>query len=121
MIDELRDCLMDIPNNDLYVLLGDFNARVGSGTGLEDDPWLSVRGQYGVGKMNDAREELLGFLSMFGARIYNTCFRKRNIHKTTWRHPRSKRWHCIDFAISGHRDARRVVDCRVCRSAECGD
>ena len=45
---------MDIPNNDLYVLLGDFNAHVGSGTGLEDDPWLSVRGQYGVGKMNDA-------------------------------------------------------------------
>ena len=44
----------------------------------------------------------------------------RNIHQTTWRHPRSKRCHCTDSAISRHRDARRVVDCRVYRSAECG-
>ena len=58
---ELRDCLLFIPEHDLYVVLGDFNARVGSSPGHEEDEWRQVRGPYGVGTMNEAGEELLSF------------------------------------------------------------
>ncbi|XP_065176365.1 uncharacterized protein LOC135806138 [Sycon ciliatum] len=117
---ELRDCLLSIPERDLYVVLGDFNARVGSCPGHEEDAWRQVRGPYGVGTMNEAGEELLSFLSMFNSRLCNTYFKKKDIHKVTWQHPRSQHWHCIDYVITRQRDFQRCTDCRVYRSAECG-
>ena len=71
-------------------MLGDFNVLMGSGTGRGDDVWSHVRRRFGIGMMNDAGEELLSFLSLFGARVYNTCFRKKKIHKVIWRHTRSQ-------------------------------
>ncbi len=118
--DELREYLSSVPERDLYVILGDFNARVGSGVCDADDEWRAVRGRHGLGRMNEAGEELLSFLSLFGARICNSWFCKKDIHKATWQHPRSQQWHCIDYAITRQRDARMCTDCRVYRSAECG-
>ena len=48
--------------------------------------------------------ELLSFLSINQATVCNTWFRKRDIGKQTWQHPKSKRWHCIDCT-----EARRCV------------
>ena len=80
---ELRDRLLSIRERDLYVVLGDFNARVGSSPGHEEDAWRQVRGPYGGGTMNEAGEQLLSFLSMFNSRLCNTYFKKKDIHKVT--------------------------------------
>ena len=117
---ELRDCLLSIPERDMYVVLGDFNACVGSSSCGSENPWRHVRGPFGVGVMNEAGEELLSFLSMFNARLCNTYFKKIDIHKVTWKHPRSQQWHCLDYVIMRQRDHQHCVDCRVYRSAECG-
>ena len=79
------------------MILGDFNARVGSrmcnsssNPREEEDQWESVRGPHGVREVNEAGEELLNFLLLNEATICNTCFQKKSIHKYTWQHPRSK-------------------------------
>ena len=116
--EDLQQALDGIPSNEPYVLLGDFNARVGSRHG-HDDLWNLVRGPHGFGACNYAGDELLSFLSTNEAMICNTWFEKRNIHKHTWQHPKSKQWHCIDFAIMRRRDRQRCLDATVMRGADC--
>jgi hypothetical protein len=50
-----------IPSSDLYVMLGDFNAHVGSRSS-SDDLWADVRGPHSLVESNDAGKELLNFL-----------------------------------------------------------
>jgi len=51
---------------------------------------------HGYGELNGAGRELLVFVSVNKA---TTWFKKKYIYKQTWQHPKSKQWHCIDFAI----------------------
>ena len=74
-----------MPSHSSYVLLGDFNARVGSREG-SDDPWWYERGPHGLGVMNEAGRELLSFLSINGATVCNMWFKKREVHKCTWQY-----------------------------------
>lgn len=75
-LDELQQALDAIPPSECYVLMGDFNARVGSRVG-EDHHWAGVRGPHRLGEMNDAGRELLTFLSTNEATICNTWFPKK--------------------------------------------
>ncbi len=59
--------------------------------------WDGVRGFHGVGKLNEAGEELLAFCAVNELAIMNTFFEKRSIYKHTWQHPGNKKWHCIDY------------------------
>ena len=62
--------------------------------------------------MNEAGAELLHFLLLNEATICNTWFQKKNIHKETWQHPKTKSWHCIDYVMMREKD-RRCVDVEV--------
>ena len=121
MKDEFYACLqavlLEIPQRDNFVLLGDFNARTGSRSAGSD--WGSVRGPHGYGNLNDAGRELLTFLAINEATVCNTWFQKKEIHRQTWQHPKSKKWHCIDFAITRQSYRRRCLDAAVARGAEC--
>ena len=119
--DDLQQALDEIPPNELYVMLGHFNARVGSSSSraMEEDQWDKNRGPHGFGEVNDAGKEFLHFLSLNEATACNTWFQKKDIHKCTWQHPKSKKWHCIDYAIVRARDQRRCLDASVEWGAEC--
>ena len=95
---DLEQALATVPSDEPYIILGDLNARVGSRNDM-DDTWEGVRGPHGYGETNDAGRELLTFLSTIEATVCNTWFRKKNIHKQTWQHPKSKHWHCISLAV----------------------
>lgn len=114
--DDLQQALNEIPSSEPYIILGYFNARVGtrSATGNE---WKCERGPHGFGEVNIAGRELLTFLSLndIETTICNTWFMK-DINKQTWKHPKSGRWHCIDYAIMRQKDMR---DASVMRGAEC--
>ena len=88
--DKLDTIISSIPTNDKYVLLGDFNAHVGSRE-HNGEQWDGVRGPHGYGTINDAGKKLLTFLSLHQATIYNTWFTKKDIHKVTWQHPKFKK------------------------------
>ena len=106
------------------MLLGDFNAQVGSRPDVwndaDTDEWHDVRVPRGFGKVNDAGKELLSFLSMNQSTICNTWFVKNPMYLQSWQHPKMKKWHAIDFIITHQRDRRFCKDCRVISSADCG-
>ena len=107
-----------MPAGEKYIILGDINARVWSRQ-VVGDQWSKVRGPHGCGLTNDAGKELLGFLSTQQATECNTWFRKKEIHRVTWQHPKSKQWSCIDYVIMRESDRRICSDFTVKRGAEC--
>ena len=94
---DLQQALSAIPPGECYIVLGNFNARVGSRE-ADGELWY-VRGPHGHGCLNEASKELLSFLSTNEATRCNTWLQKKPIRKATWQYPGTKQWHCIDFAI----------------------
>ena len=111
----LSDTLHATPVNDKLLLLGDFNARVGS----DYTAWPSVLGPHGMGKMNSNGLLLLTLCSEEELVITNTLFKQPDIHKATWMHPRSKHWHLIDYVITRRRDMNDIRVTRAMRGADC--
>ena len=87
--DELNSILSSVPAGKKYIVLGDFNACVGSKQ-VVGDQWSKVRGPHGCEVTNDAGKELLGFLSTQQATVCNTWFWKKEIHRVIWQHSKSK-------------------------------
>ena len=97
------------------VILGDFNARVGTNHNV----WSGVIGKHGLGNANSNGLRLLNLCSEFGLVITNTLFQQRNQRKATWMHPRAKHWHLLDYVITTACDVADVHLTRVMRGAEC--
>ena len=76
-------------------------------------------GPYGHEVLIEARRELLSFVSIKEATVWNTWFVKKAIYKQTWQHPKSKQWHCIYYAIMRKAHQRRCLDVMVVRGAQC--
>ena len=61
--DDLQVVISSTPPDDLLLVMGDFNARVGCGDDM-DPSWLGVKGKFGVGRLNENGEHLLTFCAM---------------------------------------------------------
>ena len=77
--EELSECLSSLRTDENVILLGDLNRRVGN---EEID---GVTGKFGVPGVNENGERLIEVCSDLGLLIGNTCFKKRMIHKYTWK------------------------------------
>ncbi|XP_068712846.1 craniofacial development protein 2-like [Montipora foliosa] len=110
----LNVVIKNIPKNELLVLLGDFNARVGA----DHDSWLSCLCSFGVGNVNGNGQRLLEFCSYHGLCVTNT-FQTKPQHQVSWRHPRSKHWHQLDMIIVRHTSLKQVPLTRTSHSADC--
>lgn len=108
---ELENVINSIPVNEMYVILGDLNAHVGS-RASGSDQLEEIRGPHGCDVINDhdARKELLSFLSFHQATICNTWYQKKDIYKQMWQHPKLKQWSCIDHIIMHQKDRRVCLD-----------
>ena len=80
--DDLQAVISLAPPDDLLLVIGDCNARVGCGDET-DSSWLGVRGRYGVGQMNENGEHLLSFCALNELCIMNTMFAKKKIYQYT--------------------------------------
>ena len=117
---DLQSTLNGVDERDLLLLVGDFNARVGSAANSSsEETWNGVRGIHGVGRMNGAGADLLTFCALNELTIVNTCFTKKNIHNYTWQHPGNKQWYCIDYIIMRQKQRHLCSDAGVVRSADC--
>ena len=95
--------------------MGDFNARVGT----DYMSWENIIGRHGVGSMNSNGQMLLSLCSEFDLSITNTLFQQANHLKTTWKHPRSKHYHLIDYIVVRRRDRQKVYLTRSLDVGEC--
>ena len=114
---ELNKILKTAKKTDKVVLLGDFNARVGSFS----EGWRGILGRQGIGKANSNGMLLLSQCSEHSLTITNTVFRQANRLKGTWQHPRSKHWHMIDFVIVRSRDLSDVLSTRAVLGSDACD
>ena len=85
--------LRRISQDEQIILLGDLNARVGRNI----DIWHGVIGPQGVDNMNSS-----------GVAVTNTFCQLRDMHRTSWMHPRSKHRQLIDYVIVRRRDMNEV-------------
>ena len=122
--DEVKDKFYDdldsdaAPRTDKLILLGDFNARVGT----DHQTWKGVIGSEGVGKCNSNGLLLLRKCAEQELLITNTVFRLPTRRKTTWMHPRSKHYDNVIVRRKDRQDVRvtKTVWCRLLdRSQAC--
>ena len=82
-VDEVNDALLEVSATESAVLMGDFNAHVGTDT----DTWKDVIGKHGVSGLNENGRYLLQLCCSNGLRIMNTFFQLREVHKYTCYRP----------------------------------
>ena len=112
---EELDLLVASTKSVKLILLGDFNARVGS----DYHAWYRVLGKHGIGKSNSNGHLLLRMCAAHDLAITNTIFRIPTRNKTTWMHPRSKNWHLIDYVIVRAKNRQDVKVTKAMCGADC--
>ena len=80
---QLQDTISDCNRNDLTVVMGDLNAKVGNNNTNRRE----VMRRFGIGIMNDSGERKCDFCGANGFVITGTNFPHKHIHKLTWWSP----------------------------------
>ena len=91
--DQLQMAINNTNKNDLLVITGDFNAKVGD----DRTNWEGVMGNYGYGNTNERGEKLLNFCAVNDLSISNTMFKQKKASRQwTWESPDLKTHNKID-------------------------
>ena len=113
--DGLDSVISAVPRTDKLILLGDFNARVGT----HHQTWEGMIGSEGEGKCNFNGLLLLKKCAEHELLITNTIFRLPTRRKTSWMHPRSKHRHLIEYVIVQRKDRQDVRVTKTMCGADC--
>lgn len=76
--EDLQAALDDVEEKREMILIGGFNARIGSKTGN------GVVGPFGEGTVNNSEERLIDICTQNQLKISNGYYKHKNIHKYTW-------------------------------------
>lgn len=114
--EELEEMLEVIPREDLVIVLGDCNARIGKESIISQ-----VAGKHTIHeKTNDNGIRLCGLAAKMNLIISSTKFEHPIEHKVTWISPDKKTQAQIDHVLVGRRRQSSVMDVRTYRGA-CAD
>ena len=95
--DDLQELLDSTPASDLVLVSGDFNARIGNNlVKLEE---RGIVGKYGLGRRNDAGENMADFCIANRLCIMNTSFQHHPRRLFTWTHPNGRSKQQIDYVL----------------------
>ena len=76
--EDLQDLLEPTPKTDVFFIIGDWNAKVGS----QETP--GVTGKFGLGIQNEAGQRLIEFFQENALVIANTLFQQHKRRLYTW-------------------------------------
>ena len=113
--DDLDSVISAASRKDKLILLGDFNARVGT----DHQTLEGAIGSEGVGKCKSNGLLLLRKCAEHELLITNTVFRLPTRRKTTWMHLRSKHWHLIDYVMVRRKDRQDGRVTKTMCGADC--
>ena len=92
--EDLQDLLELTPKKDVLVIIGDWNAKVGS----QEIP--GVTGKFGLGAQNEARQKrLIEFCQENTLVIANTLFQQHKRILYTWTSPDGQYQNQIDYVL----------------------
>nr|VZI41500.1 unnamed protein product [Spirometra erinaceieuropaei] len=112
--EDLHALLATVLKADKLIVLGDFNARVGT----DHTAWRGVLGPHGLRGSNDNGLLLLRTCAEHRLILTNTFFCLPEREKATWRHPRSHQWHLLDYVLVRRRDQRDVLVTKAIAGAD---
>ncbi|CAF2223088.1 unnamed protein product [Rotaria magnacalcarata] len=113
---DLQDVINRIPTEDMYIIMGDFNARVGWNNQQQQNLSNSI-GPYKVDITNENEEKLIDLYTINNLIVTNTLFEHKLVHQTSWMHPGNKQWHMIDCTLVNKKFRSSIEDCRMYRKA----
>jgi hypothetical protein len=94
------------PKNDMKLIIGDFNAKIGQEGNLK--PTI---GKHSLHKdFRDNGMRLLGYAVCRNMIIGSTLFPYRNIHKITWKYPDEGTFNQIDHILIDVRHGSNLLD-----------
>nr|VZI11159.1 unnamed protein product [Spirometra erinaceieuropaei] len=112
--EDLHALLATVSKADKLIVLGDFNARVGT----DHTAWRGVLGPHGLPGSNDNGLLLLRTCAEHRLILTNTFFCLPERGKATWRHPRSRQWQLLDYVLVRRRDQRDVLVTKAIAGAD---
>uniref|UniRef100_A0A8D8PW97 Craniofacial development protein 2 n=2 Tax=Cacopsylla melanoneura TaxID=428564 RepID=A0A8D8PW97_9HEMI len=105
--DDLRQTINHKLFQEVVILLGDFNAKVG------DKRMESIVGPHGLGDMNPSGEDLINFCSENNLFITNTWFQQKKSARHTWTSPDGHTKNQIDFICVSNRFRNAVTNAKT--------
>nr|VZI33816.1 unnamed protein product [Spirometra erinaceieuropaei] len=112
--EDLNALLATVSKADKLIVLGDFNARVGT-------DHTACRGVLGTHRLRGSTDNGLLLLRTCAEHrliLTNTFFCLPEREKATWRHPRSRQWHLLDYVLVWRRDQRDVLVTKAIAGAD---
>ena len=95
--EHLQDLLELTPKKDVFFIIGDWNAKVGS----QETP--AVTGKFGHGVQNEAGQRLIEFCQENVLVIANTLFQQHRRRLYTWTSPDGQHRNQIDYILCSRR------------------
>nr|VZI32435.1 unnamed protein product [Spirometra erinaceieuropaei] len=112
--EDLHALLATVSKADKLIVLGDFNARVRT----DHTAWRGVLVPHGLRGSNDNGLPLPRTCAEHRLILTNTFFCLPEREKATWRHPRSRQWHLLDYVLVRRRDQRDVLVTKAVAGAD---
>ncbi|BHF78138.1 hypothetical protein SprV_0602124900 [Sparganum proliferum] len=103
--EDLHALLATVSKADKLIVLGDFNAYVGT----DHAAWSGVLGPHGLDGFNNNGLLLIRTCAEHRLILTNTFFRLPMLEKATWMHPRSQQWHLLDYTLVQRRHQLDVL------------
>ena len=105
---DLQDALNKVSSDDMIIIMGDLNARVGN---MQPQETASNSiGPFTVDSTNENGFKLIDFCTINNLIISNTFFKHKTVHQMSWMHPGNKTWHIIHYTLVNEKFRSSVED-----------
>lgn len=99
-----------IPSNDIKMIIGDLNAKIGKELIYRD-----IIGQHSLNEESNDNSLCVIDLATAKNMVIRSIQPRKNIHKWTWESPDGEHHNQIDHVLIEKRNASSIINVRTCR------